>query len=287
MQTITTQEVRFRDGSGKIHAICTGTVAVKKRFKEASGGRIVSKIRFVIDQEFTEPLPIWVWVIEHPEGIFLVDTGENTSVNDPGYFQKEGPLMNWVNTTQFKFQVMPADEIINQLARINLTPAAIKQVVLTHLHLDHTDGLKYFQHTDILVHDYEWKHPSFALPTLYPGWFEPKLVSLQTYKDAIFSKAFFLTEAHDLLLIATPGHTKGHCSVLAKTNAFSYLFSGDVSYDQQQLLAGTCAGAHQDFRLARSTYAAIRSYAANNKTIYLPSHDRDAADRLRYSQTLD
>jgi glyoxylase-like metal-dependent hydrolase (beta-lactamase superfamily II) len=280
MQKIISKEVKFKDGFGKIHAISTGTVSVKKNFKQAKGGSMLSKINFMMDKEYTEPLPIWVWVIEHPEGIFLIDTGENADVNDKGYFKREGIILNWINITQFKFQVEQAEEIGAQLTNINLSPQDIGTVVLTHLHLDHIDGLKYFKNSEILVNEYEWKHPSFALPSLYPEWFVPTLVNLRDKKYSAFSKSFSLTEANDLMLVATPGHTKGHCSVLAIPEDHSYFFAGDVTYDQQQLVDETFAGAHQDFKLAKNTYQSIKKYATENKTVYLPSHDSHSAVRL-------
>ncbi len=190
-------------------------------------------------------------------------------------------------STQFKFGVQPSKEIGVQLSKINLSPDSIDTVVLTHLHLDHIDGLKYFENSEILVNEYEWKHPSFTLPSLYPEWFAPKQVKLREKKNSVFAKSLSLTEANDLLLVATPGHTKGHCSVLAITEDHSSLFAGDVTYDQQQLTDEKFAGAHQDFKLAKDTYDNIKSYAAKNQTIYLPSHDSEAPLRLSNNIFLD
>jgi len=280
MQKIITKEVRFKDGFGKIHALSTGTVSVKKGFKYAKGGSMLSKINFMLDKEYTEQLPIWVWVIEHPEGVFLIDTGENAHVNDEGYFKKEGIILNWINTTQFRFRVEQTEEIGFQLAHLNLSPDDVKKVILTHLHLDHIDGLKYFRNSSIFVNEYEWEHPGFALRSLYPDWFVPELVKLRDKKNSTFSRSYALTEASDLVLIATPGHTKGHCSVLSITEDISYLFAGDITYDQQQLQDEELAGAHQDFQLAKNTYTAVKRYASQNRTVYLPSHDIEASFRL-------
>jgi hypothetical protein len=43
--------------------------------------------------------------LQHPEGVFVIDTGENANVNDPGYFKSSGMFANWFDTTQFKFKV--------------------------------------------------------------------------------------------------------------------------------------------------------------------------------------
>ncbi len=51
-------------------------------------------------------MPIWVWVIEHPEGIFVIDTGENTKIQTPGYFKSSGVFANWFNRAMFKFKMV-------------------------------------------------------------------------------------------------------------------------------------------------------------------------------------
>lgn len=44
-----------------------------------------------MDRRWTDPLPIYAWLIEHPEGLIVVDTGETAEVNDPGYFPRWHP----------------------------------------------------------------------------------------------------------------------------------------------------------------------------------------------------
>jgi hypothetical protein len=70
----------------KIHAIQTGTVAVTRAWREGVGKgrrRLVNTIR---DRQWTEPLPIYAFAIEHPEGVIVVDTGETALASQPGYF---------------------------------------------------------------------------------------------------------------------------------------------------------------------------------------------------------
>ena len=70
----------------RIHAIQTGTVAIKARQLNGRGRGALRPINTLLDPTWTEPLPIYAWVIEHPEGLIVVDTGETARVAEPGYF---------------------------------------------------------------------------------------------------------------------------------------------------------------------------------------------------------
>jgi hypothetical protein len=69
----------------RIHVIQTGTVAIKQvqQHGRTSGNPVVNILR---DPTWTEPLPIYAFVIEHPEGLIVVDTGETARMAEPGYF---------------------------------------------------------------------------------------------------------------------------------------------------------------------------------------------------------
>jgi hypothetical protein len=64
----------------KIHAIETGKVAVHERQREGSGPGPLRLVNTLLDRRRTDRLPIYSWVIEHPEGLIVVDTGETARV---------------------------------------------------------------------------------------------------------------------------------------------------------------------------------------------------------------
>src|SRR6478672_5267678 len=155
-----TVELRTIEGQPlKIHLVSTGGVTVKSRFKTARTTGLLAKIDFIFDRKYTDWLPIWVMIIEHPEGVFVIDTGENADVNNPGYFNFAGRMVKWFNTTQYKFKVDRYEEIDRQLTLLGIGTDKIKSVVLTHLHLDHIDGLRHFPNTHIIVNKEEWERP--------------------------------------------------------------------------------------------------------------------------------
>ncbi len=166
--------VKLRGKDIKIHALCTGTVAVKTNFKTKNGLGELAKINILFDGQYTEYLPIWVWVIEHPDGLIVIDTGEISAISDlDQYLAKESRFMRYFFNHSARFSVNAKDELNHQFEKIHLKLDDVALVVLTHLHLDHTDGLKFFPRQEIIVGDYEYKHPNGFSPAPPSFWVLP------------------------------------------------------------------------------------------------------------------
>jgi len=277
-QNLTVTET-INEAPVKIHCISTGMVSVKTKFREAKHKGKRALIDIFLDKEYTEWMPIWVWVIEHPEGIFVIDTGENSRINDKKYFKSIGIFNRFINRSWFHFKVKENEEIGFQLNKIGIEPDKIENIIMTHLHLDHTDGLSHFKNSTVFVNRTEWEKPYGQLRKLFPIWLKPELVDLN---DNIFGfKGKFLTQTKDLMAIHTPGHTYGHTSFLMKTDEHFILFAGDVCYYENQILENKLSGANVDMEQARETYAKTRQLCMEKDVIVLPSHDQDATYRLK------
>jgi glyoxylase-like metal-dependent hydrolase (beta-lactamase superfamily II) len=234
-----------------------------------------------LGHEYTEYLPIWVWVIEHPEGTIVIDTGENAeSLDIDKYLAKESFFAKYQFKHACKVKIKPQEELNHQLNKINIKVDDVKLVILTHLHSDHVDGLKFFPKQEILLGKYEFLHPDNCFLSALPKWFKPKTVEFLQNKIEVFNQAYPISQSEDILLIPTPGHTLGHNSVLLKTDDFDIIFGGDSSYHQDQVLKGEMAGANTDYNKTKQTYKNFLDYATLRKTIYLPTHDENAGERL-------
>ena len=95
----------------KIHAIQTGTVAVKTRQVQAVGHGTRRQLNMLLDRQWTEPLPIYAFAIEHPEGVIVIDTGETARSTEPGYFPRWHPYYRY----GVRLWVTPEQEIGPQL----------------------------------------------------------------------------------------------------------------------------------------------------------------------------
>ena len=63
------------------------------RKSAGSGHGLRRRLRVFADPEWTDWLPTYAWVIDHPEGIIVVDTGQGTHLLDSG--QSLHPYLRW------------------------------------------------------------------------------------------------------------------------------------------------------------------------------------------------
>ncbi len=268
----------------RISALQTGTVAVKEAQREGQGrgpARIVNVLRA---KEWTDPLPILVWVVEHPEGVIVVDTGENAHVTEPGYFPRWNPYFS----RAVRFAVRPEQEVGPQLERLGLSPDDVRWVVLTHMHTDHAGGLSHFPKAEVLVTGTEFRRASGArgkvngyLPERRPDWLSPALVDFADEPFGPFPASRALTSAGDVRLLPTEGHTPGHMSVVLRDpDGRLIFFAGDTSYTQELMRRGAVDGISPDVGAATTTLDRIRELASTEELVYLPTHDPESARRL-------
>ncbi|MDE2579012.1 MAG: N-acyl homoserine lactonase family protein [Hyphomicrobiales bacterium] len=267
----------------KVHLLQTGTVALGGAQLAARGQGVARLWNGLFGAGWSDFLPIYAYLIEHAEGLILVDTGETADVMQHGYFPHWHPYYLF----SVKFDLKPHDEIGPQLRAAGFDPANVKTVVQTHLHTDHAGGLRYFPHAKILVTTREYQAARGAAGRIagypnnrWPDWFAPQLVDLPAQSDDLLAGSLPLTRDGAVRLIATPGHTLGHMSVSVDLGEKIVLLAGDVSYLQQTLLDLQPDGLGADPAAETQTHRRIQMLARKRPLVYLNGHDPDCARRL-------
>jgi N-acyl homoserine lactone hydrolase len=265
-----------------IHAIRTGLVKVKLAQMEGRGKGLARTVHVLTDDEWSDWLPIYAWVIDHPEGIIVVDTGETARVHERGYHPRWHPFYR----RAARFSVQPEEEIGPQLRALGIGNRDVWQVVITHLHTDHAGGLVHLSGSKTWVAPGELRRAGgFGgkvqgyLPHRWPKWWEPEAIRFDDRALGPFPQSMPLTKAGDVLVIPTPGHTPDHVSVVV-CGSPSVFLAGDTSYNQGLLLAGKVDGISPDEAVSQQTMSRILALAAERPLVYLPSHDSEGADRL-------
>ena len=267
----------------EIHAIQTGTVAVTAAWREGVGHGRRRLLHTILDREWTEPLPIYAFAIEHPEGVIVVDTGEDARASQRSYFARWHP-----GVRAFREWVGPEQEIGPQLERLGITPGDVRWVVMTHLHTDHAGGLHHFPDNEILVTRTELEFASglrgrargYVANKHWPAWFNPTVLDLEPDPFASFPRSLRLTEAGDVTLVPVPGHTPGQIGVLVDEGDHTVFLAGDSSYTQELMLREKVDGVGADEEAERLTHERIRAFAAATPTVYLVAHDPETGVRL-------
>ena len=102
-----------------------------------------------------------------------------------------------------------------------------------------------------------------------------------------FAASKRLTDAGDVIAVATPGHTADHLSVLVRDEGITYFLAGDTSYDERLMLLGRIDGVSANDDVASATLGAIRQLARDRPTVYLPTHDPESSARLASRRLVD
>jgi N-acyl homoserine lactone hydrolase len=266
----------------KIHAIRTGLVKVRQAQRESRSSGLSRVTDMLFDEIWTEWLPIYAWVIEHDEGIIVVDTGETSRVHENGYHPSWHPFYRRAS----RFSVHPDEEIGFQLRNLGINARDVWQVVLTHLHTDHAGGLIHLTGSKIWVAQQEFKRASGLggklqgyLPHRWPKSWDPNFIRFENRPLGPFEQSMSLTSSGDVLIVPTPGHTPAHISVVV-CGSPSYFLAGDTSYDQNLLLAGKVDGVSPSESVSRQTMKNIVTLAMERPLVYLPSHDPESELRL-------
>ncbi|MBM3942056.1 MAG: N-acyl homoserine lactonase family protein [SAR202 cluster bacterium] len=168
--------------------------------------------------------------------------------------------------------------LVDALKKRGIALDDIGRVVLTHAHWDHSQNTDLFPNAEIVIHEKELEY------TRNPraGDFATARYFAETLKGQKVRAVNKETELEQGVgLIETPGHTKGHVSLLVETAAGLVCLCGDAVSDAGTVLRGTPAIIFWSEDEAR---ASVKKVLAATQVVY-PGHDRPF--RVNATGTID
>lgn len=175
------------------------------------------------DGRVRAPMPFYV--IEHPDGVALFDCGLHAGLAEPEDSYR-------LRLAEFGMEVeLPADELpAARLERLEVDPAKVRWVVLSHLHFDHAGGLHQFPNAEIVVQRREWE-----------AGFDADMAARYALPRRFFDlgHAVKLVDGeHDLFgdgavtCLPSFGHTPGHQSLRVRSAAGEHILVADACYNE-------------------------------------------------------
>ncbi|MEL7012574.1 MAG: N-acyl homoserine lactonase family protein [Pseudomonadota bacterium] len=264
----------------RIHMFQTGWVAVKEEHKAFSGPSSLRIPAILASQSWTEWLPVTAFVIEHPEGLFVVDTGETARMLDPSYAACD-PGTGMFYRRNLQFSLGEEDELGPQMRRAGLDPDRVVNVIMTHLHSDHMGGMRHFPRAEFLVSEAASGGHTGALMCRIPASLNLRSVALDQGQSGAFPASSLVTADGAITIVPTPGHARGHQSVIVQEDGVSVCLVGDAAFTLDQIETGEIGGIVDNVADTRASAAVLKRQYEDFDTVMLPTHDPENESRLR------
>ncbi len=125
--------VEEREGRAKVKitAIQSGTANLHRRQEQAplEWNPVRRKIGIMLDKESAGLLPIYSYLVEHPEGLFVVDTGDSARNSLKNYLPRTNPFFQYA----VQIRVAPEEEIGPRLMAMGIDPRGMSRADIKDL----------------------------------------------------------------------------------------------------------------------------------------------------------
>lgn len=222
----------------RVHPLHVAEMSVPPRYWDGNASTLTALRSLATPRSQWVSIPIIAFLVEHPDrGPVLIDTGFAQSIRDDpaSNLGRAGARMfSPINVTE-------AGLVTDQLRARGIDPGDVGTVVMTHLHFDHASGIEDFPGAEFVVERREREALSGGLLKGYvPSQVEPaanwRLVDAAGAPAAEgFDHVLDVFGDGALRMVFTPGHTHGHCSVLAATADGPLLLAGDAIYARRSM----------------------------------------------------
>ncbi len=274
----------MRDAAVTLEVLFCGTLPSPRGYVFRAAGSRLRQLRSGLGRGGgIVRLPCLAFVVRHPTaGVLLVDTGFPPELVARGADHFGLPLR--IVFRALRPEPTPFDV---QLRDRGIDPATVERVVMTHLHGDHTAGMRLLPNARFLTTVQERRFARGRAAAVrgvarrdLPG--DDRLDVLDLERDGVPFGPFART--HDLLgdgsvrLLSTPGHTPGHLSVLLRTaDRGPVLLAGDAAYTLRSIADRHLPLMTDDDDRARTSLEALRRWTREHPGgTVIPTHDPDA-----------
>ena len=269
----------------KIHVLHTGEVRVSPYLPFGGDNcNLLKASGMTTPKEEWIWLPVSVYLIEHPKGLILVDTGWHRDMSPEGVYDKKAQIKSLGSRVLYNVnqgQIPLGEAVDEQLATMGIKPCDLDYVLLTHLDCDHANGLravKDAKHILVAAEELECARKNGFIRYKKKWW---EGVDMQTIEwngtEGPAGKSFDLFGDGSIKMINIPGHCDGLCAVkITREDGKYVLLFSDGGYATKSWKEMITSGVSLDKEMQRKSLMWIREQSMDANCIEsLATHDTD------------
>lgn len=273
----------------KLHILRCGLMRVSRETVSGGARFYLPSVHALAPEKSRVELPVLCFLIEHPKGRLLVDTGWSRAVSPESvYDAKAAASALTAPIAAYYRPVLPMSESASErLAALGLSPSDIDWVLLTHLDADNVSGLDALggaKHILCSQEDYWWScRTVYKLRQPRSLWLSERLETFwyegRSFGPTLWSKDFFGDGS--VMLVHLPGHTDGQFGIVISNNGRFVLLTADAASDSRswEALSPPGFGFNREAQLKSLRW--IRELSADPACLaVLPSHDPSVVPRV-------
>ena len=246
--------------------------------------------RGVFDRESKRgELPVSAYLIEHPKGKVLIDTGWSREIRPDGVYDEKAAKSRMPGYLAAFYHpwVEKGKTVVEQLAAMGIAPEDIDIVVLTHLDADHVSGLRSVKNARriLLPEEEGW----WTIRTVY------RLRQPESMRAGIPIEHFWfkgtmdgpLWWSYDLFgdetikLVCLPGHTDGQVGVKIKNGRKFVVLTSDAAFSERSWREKILPGYGFNEKAMLKSFAWIEEQANDPDCVaVIANHDPDVKPQV-------
>lgn len=269
----------------KIHVLHTGEVRVSPYLPFGGDNcNLLKASGMTTPKEDWIWLPVSVYLIEHPKGLILVDTGWHRDMSPEGVYDKAAQIKSLGSRVLYNVnqgQIPLGEAVDEQLATMGIKPADLEYVLLTHLDCDHANGLRAVRdakHIVVAQEELDCARKNGFIRYKKKWWKDCDLETIAwNGEEGPAGKSFDLFGDGSIKMINIPGHCDGLCAVkITREDGKYVLLFSDGGYATKSWKEMITSGVSLDKEMQRKSLQWIREQSMDANCIKsLATHDTE------------
>ena len=227
-------------------------------------------------------LPVSAYLVEHSDYKILIDTGWHCDISPNGEYNRRAQVKHMgLGHFLLNQRILPEGKsIVEQLSEMNIAPADLDFVIMTHLHTDHASGLKSVTAAKKILVSAAEVQDTKNYPIRYASsmWNGVDFETFHFKNTGVgpVGKSLDLLGDGSIELVNIPGHTSGLTAVKLNSNGKFVLLFSDGGYATKSWQNLIPPGTALDEELAFKSLLWIREMSLQENCLEsLANHDAD------------